>query len=57
MSKDIFGGLFDFDLDGKTDDFELAMGLNMIQEDEERSKRALRFDDDDDLDDLLDEDY
>ena len=57
---DIFGGLFDFDLDGKTDAFEVALGMNMVFEDEERSKRAMRFDnafdaDDDDLD-LMDED-
>jgi len=57
MNTDIFGGLFDFDLNGKTDEFELALGLCMIDEEEKRSRRAMEshldVDDDDDLDDLL----
>ncbi len=58
MNTDIFGGVFDFDLNGKTDDFELALGLCMIEEDEKRSKREMEFgglydDEDEDEDDLL----
>ncbi len=41
---DFFGGVFDFDMDGKTDDFERALGLLMILEDEERISRELQFD-------------
>ena len=59
MTGDIFGGLFDFNFDGKTDAFELALGLNMIEEEERKSQRFGRshssFDDDlDDLDDFDD---
>lgn len=43
MCTDIFDGLFDFDMDGKTDFFELALGLNMLCEDEVRSENAMRF--------------
>lgn len=56
MNTDIFGGIFDFDLNGKTDDFELALGLCMIEEDEKRSKREMEFGglyDDEDEDDAL----
>lgn len=31
MSKDIFDGLFDFDMDGKTDEVELLLGLDMMK--------------------------
>lgn len=53
---DIFGGLFDFDLDGKTDAFEFALGMNMVFEDEKRSERARQQRctiDDDDEDEML----
>lgn len=40
MCTDIFGGLFDFDMDGKTDSFELALGLNMVMEDEAECELA-----------------
>lgn len=54
MLGDIFGGLFDFNMDGKTDDFELALGLCMIDE-EERRMRAMDAGLDPDDDDVLDE--
>ena len=45
MCKDLFGGMFDFDMDGKTDSFELALGLCMLQEEEELIARATECDD------------
>lgn len=59
MPDDIFGGLFDFDGDGKTDAFELGLGFAIMDEmDRESRKRATlsssSLDDDDDDDDLLD---
>ncbi len=54
MLGDIFGGLFDFDMDGKTDDLELALGLCMMDE-EERRMRAMDAGLDPDDDEALDE--
>ncbi len=57
MLGDIFGGLFDFDMDGKTDDLELALGLCMMDEEERRMHAmdaGLDPDDDEALDELDD---
>lgn len=55
MCKDTFGGLFDFDMDGETDSFELALGLNEVWKDEAHSERAMRFDDEDGETDEVDD--
>lgn len=53
----IFGGLFDFNLDGKTDDFELSLGLAMmddcVQKSLEKAQSSSIFSGGDDLDTLL----
>ena len=54
---DIFGGMFDFNFDGKTDDFELALGLAMMddcaQKSLENAQSSSIFSGDDDLDTIL----
>ena len=59
----LFGGLFDFNRDGKTDIFETALGLSIIdqtaREEEEARRRAAEADDfllDIDIDEDLPED-
>lgn len=58
MPGEIFGGLFDFNMDGKTDGFEFAMGLHMIHEIEKKDREAKSstFDPCRDLDDPDDSD-
>lgn len=57
MPDDIFGGLFDFDGDGKTDAFELGLGFAIMDEMDRKSRERRSFSssslsDDDDLLDM-----
>ena len=48
----LFGNLFDFDNDGKTDGFEEAIGLSFIFASAEEEEKQRVFEDDSDEDDI-----
>lgn len=51
MFDDLFGGLFDLDLDGKTDALEAELGLSVLLSPEEDKRKERHFADDFDPDD------
>ena len=51
MFDDLFGGLFDLDLDGKTDALEAELGLSVLLSPEEGKRKEHHFADDFDPDD------
>ena len=43
MTDNPFGGLFDFNMDGKTDAFEMALGLQFMEEEDRAIRESTKY--------------